>query len=661
MAINKSVKAIRTKHGDIPIDYKSLANTPSAIYHVNDAGVYYADFAPVISGGKVFYSEIFNDHENNVSQSYYSHAEGYNTVAGLSGYYYDKAVISPSGTDGVSVIRFYLSKTQFSSESIIHEFELNDVVSIVYNSKYHDIGYIIAVGLDNMEDENWIDVLVDDTLTPLASDGGWDSSTADTSDLAMDDFSIWVAKKPTAGPVMLGWYAHAEGEQTVALERSSHAEGRKTRAEGQYAHTEGRETKAYYAAHAEGYKTNALGFYSHVEGMYTGTNSGGSYGHAEGRESIVNGMAGHAEGWGTLADANSAHAEGHQSKSLASYSHAEGYRSISSGKGAHSEGYQSNAIGDYSHAEGFSTNAGGKYTHVEGYYTIASCDYQHVQGRYNIEDTENRYAHIVGSGTSTAARKNIHTLDWSGNAWFGGSITVGRNNDTVVLTKDLAAKKGSVSGSLVGGADTATASANGAVAFGHNVSATAVYSMAINQGCIASGPNSFAFGNNTESQGMSSVAGGVSSKSIGKYSLAFGVGSISNGQSSIAINQGKSNATSSIAVCSSSVANGYSSMAIGVGAVSDGEYSRSFGYYTTSSGKYQCVLGKYNISDDTKAIIVGAGTANTARKNIYTLDWDGNAYYKGFVESEYIVLRSPNGSKFKISVDDSGNISSTAI
>ena len=30
-----------------------------------------------------------------------------------------------------------------------------------------------------------------------------------------------------------------------------------------------------------------------------------------------------------------------------------------------------------------------------------------------------------GSGTDNGHRRNIHTLDWEGNAWFAGNITAG--------------------------------------------------------------------------------------------------------------------------------------------------------------------------------------------------------------------------------------------
>ena len=91
----------------------------------------------------------------------------------------------------------------------------------------------------------------------------------------------------------------------------------------------------------------------------------------------------------------------------------------------------SEAYGEFSHAEGYRTTATGNYSHAEGYYTQAQTKSQHVQGEYNKLDAagsaviRGRYAHIVGNGTSTSARSNAHTLDWSGNAWFAGEVYVG--------------------------------------------------------------------------------------------------------------------------------------------------------------------------------------------------------------------------------------------
>ena len=48
---------------------------------------------------------------------------------------------------------------------------------------------------------------------------------------------------------------------------------------------------------------------------------------------------------------------------------------------------------------------------------------QIVQGKFNEEDTEGKYVNIVGNGEDENNRKNIHTLDWEGNAWYNGKVS----------------------------------------------------------------------------------------------------------------------------------------------------------------------------------------------------------------------------------------------
>ena len=103
-----------------------------------------------------------------------------------------------------------------------------------------------------------------------------------------------------------------------------------------------------------------------------------------------------------------------------------------------SEGDENTASGYYSHAEGSNTTASGILSHTEGLGTKAKGVHQHVQGKYNIEDTERKYAHIVGNGTSDTARSNAHTLDWKGNAWYQGKLS---QDGTPTEDKDLTTKK----------------------------------------------------------------------------------------------------------------------------------------------------------------------------------------------------------------------------
>lgn len=69
--------------------------------------------------------------------------------------------------------------------------------------------------------------------------------------------------------------------------------------------------------------------------------------------------------------------------------------------------------------------ATGNYSHAEGIGTLASSAYQHVEGKYNVEDTTGKYLHILGGGTSNTNRKNIHTVDTSGNAYYAGNVEIG--------------------------------------------------------------------------------------------------------------------------------------------------------------------------------------------------------------------------------------------
>ncbi len=73
-----------------------------------------------------------------------------------------------------------------------------------------------------------------------------------------------------------------------------------------------------------------------------------------------------------------------------------------------------------------------------------------------------------------------------------------------------------------------------------------------------------------------------------------------------------------------------------------GNYSHAEGEYTTSQRKSQTTIGRYNILDTTNseifnygsyAFIIGNGTADDARSNALTVDWDGNVTATTFVQS----------------------------
>lgn len=60
-----------------------------------------------------------------------------------------------------------------------------------------------------------------------------------------------------------------------------------------------------------------------------------------------------------------------------------------------------------------------------------------MQGRYNVVDRDGTYAHIVGGGSSDTDRKNIHMIDWSGNAYYAGDVSNGAGVSLNSLKSDI--------------------------------------------------------------------------------------------------------------------------------------------------------------------------------------------------------------------------------
>lgn len=184
----------------------------------------------------------------------------------------------------------------------------------------------------------------------------------------------------------IGAWSIAEGSENVAVGKVSHVEGAMNKAIGMGSHVEGVQcTATGYWSHAEGERTQVTSYASHAEGSYTNLPDG-----------------------------------------TVSYGTASGYASHVEGGGCHT-------TGSCSHAEGLGSRANGYYSHAEGSFTVANGKAQHVEGIANIEDNENKYIHIAGNGSwengqADPVRSNAHTLDWNGNAWFAGNVSIGTDN-----------------------------------------------------------------------------------------------------------------------------------------------------------------------------------------------------------------------------------------
>lgn len=166
--------------------------------------------------------------------------------------------------------------------------------------------------------------------------------------------------------------------------------------------------------------------------ILTATDIGGNNTQATGQDS-------HAEGVDCKAQGHASHAEGRGTTASGDSSHAEGTGPIASGESSHAEGARgTTASGAASHAEGVNTKAAGICSHAEGTATIANGRNQHVQGRFNVVDNDNKFADIVGNGSSEGpetVRSNAYALDWDGNLYLKGGVHVNCNADSTGGTK----------------------------------------------------------------------------------------------------------------------------------------------------------------------------------------------------------------------------------
>jgi hypothetical protein len=168
-------------------------------------------------------------------------------------------------------------------------------------------------------------------------------------------------------------------------------------------------------------------------------------------------------------------------------------------------------------------------------------------------------------------------------------------------------------------------------------------------GATASGDYSHAEGSYTTASGEGSHAEGSNATASGNYSHAEGLNTTASGWGS----HGEGENTT---------ASGNNSHAEGSNTTSSGEDSHAEGNSTTASGSYQHVQGKYNIDDPDGeyAHIVGNGKWKKP-SNAHTLDWDGNAWYAGYIHGKHLILETPDGEQVTIAVDEDGKLNADCI
>lgn len=259
---------------------------------------------------------------------------------------------------------------------------------------------------------------------------------------------------------------------------------------------------------------------------------------------------------------------------IGAYSQTQGVSHEASGYASHAEGYGCQAMGNFSHAEGNMSIAYGPHSHAEGFGTDAHGAYSHAEG--SVTEAIGLYSHAEGDA-SVANGAYSHAE--------GGAVT---------------GSSGSYAHAEGGG------HANGVSSHAEGgATANAPYSHAENDG-TASGPRSHAEGNATTDVGgdyAHAEGGGTASD---EYAHAEGLATTASGKRAHA--EGLN-----------TTASGYNSHAQNIG--------------TKAASDNQTAIGKYNIEDanDDFALIVGNGTADDARSNALTVDWNGNVEAAGDV------------------------------
>lgn len=203
------------------------------------------------------------------------------------------------------------------------------------------------------------------------------------------------------------------------------------------------------------------------------------------------------------------------------------------------------------------------------------------------------------------------------------------------------------------------------LAMGYNSKAVNFRSIAMGSGSLSSGQNSITLGNNSVASGYSSIAIGRGSLASGMDSITFGVRSQANRDNSMAFGyESQANSGYSMAFGRASKANGVHSMAFGYESIAEtntiafGEgshaknsYATVFAFHGISAQDYQTIFGRYN-AEETGALLIGGGTLDTNRKNIFKVDWNGNVtgkYFSGY-------SNSVGGEGFKIYPENSNEI-----
>lgn len=248
---------------------------------------------------------------------------------------------------------------------------------------------------------------------------------------------------------------------------------------------------------------------------------------------------------------------------------------------------------------------------VFGSNNIVSSSNQVVLGRFNEEDTENKFAIIVGGGSqngNNVVRKNIFELTWDGKLHVP-SIYVNE-----IYSVDGSNKLNNWN--IADGTEVGSLVANNVTG---NI-ATGMYSIAMGNTTTASERYAIAGGNKSKSQGQASVALGGSCESLADYAFTTGYLNIAKSiaASAFGYNNNIDSNSHSAFVCGygNTVKNALAGFITGQNNTLNGNKSSVFGESNTLVGEYSTVHGKGNAIGADNAFVVGSDNEVNASNSV---------------------------------------------
>ncbi len=158
------------------------------------------------------------------------------------------------------------------------------------------------------------------------------------------------------------------------------------------------------------------------------------------------------------------------------------------------------------------------------------------------------------------------------------------------------------------------------------------YSIAMGISCVAGNMYSVAIGNTAKTTANHGISIGYYTTASGTHAVAMGSNSTASGGNSYAVgNHSTASAVGAAAIGYNVEASGQCGMALNGDTLASGAWTLAAGRGTTAASNYQTAIGKYNIADEdeTYAFIIGNGTSDDSRSNLFAIGWNGDLIING--------------------------------